>query len=537
MGKLNLCARGKALLQCGAVCTVLLLVLSVAGGMTGASVKEPGHLFPFLLACTLFVCGVFAVYWKLSDALTEGKLVTLLFLLALAARLCYILLISIRINQHDTYWFEYAGINHGHTGYILYLQENGRLPGEEVLTRGMFYHPPLHHMVCALWLKLQTALGLPFKTAAENLQILTLFYSMVSLYASYRVLKLVGLRGTALFAPFGLLAFHPTFFLLSGSINNDCMSVMFCLLAVWSMLGWLQKPTFPRILALALCIGCAMFTKLAAGVIAPAVAILFFIRLIKTKGWGWKGKSRLLLQFALFGAICIPLGVGWQVRNYLLYRLPVTFVPRLSDSLPQYLGNYPAWTRFFDFGSLSTFGVYPMCTGEYGAEAFEHCIPLALQKMALFGEYGYWTQVSAYDAVGTLLFYVNAALIVGSLAGMVACVVSLFRTQFTEQDGISPGTAFFAKNGVGRAPMLFLLLYWGTMLVSYVQFCLAYPHFCSMDFRYIVPTLLPGAVFLGVALRRLGEHHGRFATLLRAVLLCGCAAFCVCSLLLYPFFF
>lgn len=525
MGEMRLRARAKALMQCGAVCTALLLMLSVAGGMMGALAEEPGHLFPLLLACTVFLCGVFAVYWKLTGTLTEGKLVALLFLLALAARLCYILLITIRTNQHDTSWFGNPGFNNGHTGYILYLLENGKLPGEEVWS-WQFYHPPLHHIVCALWLKLQTAIGISFETAAENLQVLTLFYSMVSLYASYRVLKLIGLRNTALLAPLCLLAFHPTFFLLSGSINNDCMSIMFCLLAVWAALAWHQKPTFPRILALALCIGCAMFAKLATGLIAPAVAMLFLIRFFQAKGWGWQGKSRLLLQFALFGVICIPLGIGWQVRNALLYDMPLAYVPRLSENADQYLGNYPIWTRFFDFGSLSEFGVFPMRTGVNGAEAFDHCIPLAIQKMSLFGEYSYWMQTRAYDAIGTLLFYVNAVLISGSLAGGVSCIVSMVRTKFGRH-----------SDPDALVPLLFFLLYWVCLLVSYVQFCFSYPHFCSMDFRYIVPTLLIGAVFLGVALRRLGEHRGRFATALRAVLLCSTAAFCVCSLLLYPFYF
>ena len=533
MEGMDLRARGKMLLQCGGVCIALLLILSVAGGMTGASVEEPGSLFPFLLACTIFLCGICAVYWKLSGSLSEEKLVALLFLLALAARLCYILLITIRTNQHDTSWFDNPGHNNGHTGYILYLLENGKLPGEEVWD-WQFYHPPLHHIVCALWLKLQTALGVSFDVAAENLQVLTLFYSMVSLYASYRVLKLMGLRGIALLAPLSLLAFHPTFFLLSGSINNDCLSIMFCLLAVWATLAWWQKPTFPRILALALCIGCGMFSKLAAGLIAPAVTVLFLIRLFQTKGWGWQGKGRFILQFAMFGVVCIPLGIGWQVRNLLLYDMPLAYVPKLSENADQYLGNYPTWTRFFDFGSLSEFGVFPMRNGINGAESFEHCIPLAAQKMALFGEYSPWMQKPFYEALGTLLFYVNALLIVGSLAGVAACIVSFFRKP---AEGTSASDAFLAKHGFRRVPLLFFLLYGASMLGSYVQFCFQFPHFCSMDFRYIVPTLLLGAMFLGVTLRQLGEHHGRFVTLLRAALLCGCAAFCVCSVLLYPFYF
>lgn len=541
MGEMDLRARGKALIQCGAVCIALLFIFSVAGGMMGSSMEEPGNLFPFLLACTVFLCGVFAVYWKLSGSLSEEKLVALLFLLALAARLCYILLITIRTNQHDVSRFDNLG-NNGHTGYILYLLENGKLPDEKVWD-WQFYHPPLHHIVCALWLKLQTAFGVSFDVAAENLQVLTLFYSMVSLYASYRVLKLMGLRGIALLAPFSLLAFHPTFFLLSGSINNDCMSIMFCLLAVWAVLAWWKKPTFPRILALALCIGCSMLAKLAAGLIAPAVAILFLIRLMKAQGWGWQGKGRLILQFALFGAVCIPLGIGWQVRNYLLYDMPLAYVPRLSDTADQYLGNYPTWTRFFDFGSLSEFGVFPMRNGVNGAESFEHCIPLAAQKMALFGEYSPWINTPFYDAVGTLLFYVNTLLIVGSLAGTAACVVALFRPQAkrsaeeTSAEDPSAEDAFAAKYGFGRVPLLFFLLYGACLLGSYVQFCFAYPHFCSMDFRYIVPTLLIGAVFLGVSLRRLERCRDRVSTILRAALLCGCVAFCVCSVLLYPFFY
>ncbi len=518
----------------GAFCSALLLVLSLAGGMLGGLVAEPGSLFQWLLCYVLFVGGVCALWWKLSGSLTEERIVSLLFLLALAARLCYILLITIRVNQHDVYYFDYPTVNHGHTGYIEFFLENNRLPdGTEILSHAQFYHPPLHHIICALFLKLQTALGVPFALASENLQALTLFYSMVSLYACYRVLKLVGLRGGPLLAPLGLLAFHPTFFLLSGSINNDCLSVTLCLLAVWAMLAWLKKPTFPRIFALALSLGGGMCAKLSVGVLAPAVAMLFLLRLIRTKGWGLNGRGRLLLQFALFAAVCIPLGIGWQVRNFLLYGIPLNYLPHLSEQSKQYLGDYPFWSRFFDFGSLWDFGVFPICTGEYGGTYFEHCIPLAILKMSLFGEYGYWTLTPAAKAVGTLLFSLNLLVVGGSLGGMGVCVVSFFRTRASAP---SPGAEFVRKNGLSRSSTLFLLLAWAVTLFGYTTFCFKYPFFCSMDFRYIVPTLLLGAVFLGVLLRRL-ETCTASSRFLRALLYSAAAAFCVCSVLLYPFFF
>lgn len=542
MGEFDFRAKWKALFQSGAVCTALLLLFSVAGGMSGALVEEPNHLFKFLLALTVCLCGMFAMYWKSTGTLTEERLVFLLFLLAATARLCYILSNPITTNQHDTSWFGNPKLNNGHTGYIQYLMDEKHLPDFDVRTRFQFYHPPLHHIVCALWLKFQLAVGLPFDMAAENLQVLTLFYSLIALYASYRVLRQIGLHGIALIAPFCLIAFHPTFFLLSGSINNDCMSVMFCLLAVWAMLGWMQKPTFPRIVALALCIGCAMFAKLGAGVIAPAVAVLFLCKFFKTKGWSWKkrGKSRLLVQFCLFGAICIPLGIGWEVRNLLLFDVPLTYVPRLSKTIDQYLGDYPVWTRFFDFKSLSDFGVYPMRTGVQDAEYFEHCIPLALQKMALFGEYSTWKNNGLYDAFGRTLFWANAAVILTTLIGMLLCVISVChvpRGSVWEAEAHPRRAAFYARNGFGRMPLLFLLLYWFSMLFSYVQFCFSYPHFCSMDFRYIVPTILIGAVFFGVVLRRLDGRSGKVALFLRTALLCCTIVFSVCSTLIYPFVF
>ncbi len=516
--------RKKSLLESGLFCILLLLAGSVAGGMWGCLVSKPGNLFKWLLLCVIFICCVLVVYWKYTGALTEEKLLVLLFLLAFAARLCYVLNISITSYQHDTSYFGKTENNYGHTGYIRYLMEEGHLPDFNVIGKSQFYHPPLHHIVAAFWMKLQLAVNIPFDTAAENIQILTLFYSMVALYAAFRILRLLNIKGTPLLAALCLFAFHPTFFLLSGSINNDCMSVMFALLAVWAALEWMEKQTFPRIIALACCIGCAMLAKLATGVIAPAVAFLFLYRLCTVKGG--KQKGMLFLQFFVFGLICIPLGIGWQVRNAVLFDVPLTYVPKLSVNADQYLGGFSTVQRFFDFGSLTDFGVYPMRTGVQGALYFEHCIPLAILKMSLFGEYSVWKDVGLYDAVATLLFWINVLLVLAFLGGIVYSIYHAVRKK--------DGCTFYERFGFGRAVLTFLVLYWVCMMGSYVLFCFEYPHFCSMDFRYIVPTLLIGAVFYGVLLRRLGESSRRAAVITRSVLIVCACVFAVCSAAIYP---
>ena len=35
------------------------------------------------------------------------------------------------------------------------------------------------------------------------------------------------------------------------------------------------------------------------------------------------------------------------------------------------------------------------------------------------------------------------------------------------------------------------------VLLSYISFCFGYPHTCTQNFRYAVPTILTGCLFLG----------------------------------------
>lgn len=532
----------KSLLECGTFCILLLLAACFTLGLWGANVleenaalKEAGEeiwdsMFKYMVLFCAFACCCLVMYFRQTGTLSEEKLMAILFVMALVARLVYTLEIGITTNQHDVSNFNKLG-NYGHTGYIRYIMEEG-IPNFDVIGKSQFYHPPLHHIICANFISFQEDIGISFEVAIQNLQILTLFYSMVTLYASYRIMKLFGFTGTALFLPMTVLAFHPTFYLFSGSINNDCLSVMFVFLAVWAALEWHKKPSFFGIAMLALCIGCSMFAKLATGVVAPAVAMLFLHKLVTEKDW--KGRGTLIAQFALFGVICIPLGIGWQVRNFLLYDTPLTYVPKLSTKADQYLGGYTLTERFFDWESLKDFGVYPMRAGTQGAEYFEHCIPLAVLKMSMFGEYSRWKDYHVYDASSNLLFWMNVIIVIATLIGAAYCIWQVFRRQTEEQ--------FTQNMGFGRLPCLFILFYWVTMLMTYVPFCFSYPHFCSMDYRYLVPTLLTGAVFLGVLLKKMEQADpatvtGKLLIGGKSVLIAATALFAICATMIYPMYY
>ena len=79
------------------------------------------------------------------------------------------------------------------------------------------------------------------------------------------------------------------------------------------------------------------------------------------------------------------------------------------------------------------------------------------------------------------------------------------------------------------------------MLVTYIPFCFSYPHFCSMDYRYLVPTLLTGAIFLAVLLRKMetadkSTTKGKLLIAGKSLLIAAAALFAVCATLIYAMY-
>lgn len=72
-----------------------------------------------------------------------------------------------------------------------------------------------------------------------------------------------------------------------------------------------------------------------------------------------------------------------------------------------------------------------------------------------------------------LLILINLLLILLSLAAMVLVLIRHRTAQWTA-----------------------LSCFWLVLMGSYIHFNIQYPFGCTMDFRYVVPTALIGAVFL-----------------------------------------
>lgn len=458
---------------------VIFLLSAVFAGVALFLIYYTGNSVALMLWLFLFMLALFAVILKALDQLTPRTLVMLMIAAGIMLRFVYVLYTDSKSRQHDVGFWNWTW---GHANYIEYWFNNGlKLPDFDVRSIWQYYHPPLHHWLMALLLKVLTLFGMPYETACQALQILPMTYSCLIMVVCYRIFRWVKLNGLPLIIAMGVLCFHPTFVLMGGFFNNDILSVLLMLLSVVFTLRWYKEPTLKRIIPIALSIGLGMMTKLSAWMPAPAIALIFLYVFVKNiKAW-----KRYIGQFALFGVICAPLGLWWQIRNYLAFHVPITYVPYLSEQDAQYCGNMTAAQRLFDFGNGQLSYVYDAFTA-YGAPYNEYNPTLGLFKTALFGEGTNGVSDVNFPQIavtGPILFWI------GVILG-VLCFVS-FVIMMIRKD-----------SGLDMMSRVFFCVFALTILISYYSFCFKFPFTCTMNIRYCVPLIPLFIMGLGLLLKR-----------------------------------
>ncbi len=475
-------------------------------------VTEAINAMPMTIIGLVLVAFVCCALWY-SGKLTVSSFIFLLFVAGFIIRLNYVLYtpltLTSRIRQHDVYEF---GSGKGHSGYIEYFYENGfSLKDADPTTIAQFYHPPLHHFLAAMWMRLLTAFGMSYERAVSSIQFLTLFYSACCMFVSERVLRKLNLKKAGLVLGTAIIAFHPIFIMLGGSINNDMLSVLFIFLAVYTTICWYQKPTLRNIIPIALSIGLGMMTKISVALVAIPVAFIFIVKFFSTR----KEKLAYFKQYVIFGIICVPLGLWYGIRNYVKYDVSFTYVPRLSDTSDQYLGDYSVFERLFSMKDNPFENVF-LNRISTGSNFYEYNPFVAIIKTSLFGEYDFSDTVESITPYCRILLIINIVLILLSLFATVLYIIK-------------------RNNSLDRNMKIFFGGYYVIMVVQFVIFCFNYPHNCSMDFRYIVPTLLIGSLFLGIMLddfQELKSNNKAEAVLYYST--CGVIAlFCLFSAIVY----
>ncbi len=415
-----------------------------------------------VMALLLFVLVVTTLFITFRRRMTCEKLIFIVILAGLLLRFGYMLYTPFFIRGHDVN-------NLGGYGHLEYLNHLFRLEGLPASNGGQFYHPPFAHIAGAVVAKLYALLTgeKNLDTIFESAKLIPCFSSGALLVACHRLFGEFGFSKRAKLIALTLIAFHPTFIILSASINNDMLMIFFFTTAFLYTIRWYKNPTYKNILLLALSIGCAMSTKFSGALVAFFTAAIFLIVLIRK--FRDKDAVRVIYQFTAFAAVCIPLGLWYHIRNLRLFGQALGYVARIPPESSLYVGDISFVERFLTISLPRMLGnVY--CNPYDDFNIWEYTV-----KCALFGEY---TFSEKHDVFAVILIISSLLLIVFSLGAMVWLL--------------------FFDRSKNKLAVLSLTALWALLMASFVFFNIRYPFGCTMDFRYIVPTVITGAAFLGL---------------------------------------
>ncbi len=448
--------------------------------------------------------GFILLLLRIKKQIRDAGTTWFLWWIGTCIRLGFVLRMDYTDMQHDVWSFVSDG---GHARYILYLFQEHHLPDFDVRSVWQFYHPPLHHLLCAGWMHLMTVLGLEDLPLYESIQLVPFVWSSTALMVFVQILREFGLKQRALVLPAAIMALHPTFIYLSGALNNDILSILLMLTALLFTIKWYKNPTLWNIIPLALAIGLGMMAKLSAWLAAPAAAAVFIAVFIKHI----KKPLPYLEQYGVFLLFCVPTALWWEIRNYIRWGVPITYIPMLSMESEQYVGDHPTLERLFDFSPFQFSYIYD-CFTMYGQDYNEYNPLIGLMKTAVFDEYVNTYHTKHVAGFGEVLFWSQVVL----AALVLFCMIRFLVHRGTMKPSMKIG----------------LLLTYIITLGSYYSFCFTFPHTCTQSARYATPALYVSLLFLGLWSM---EMKGKPAAVLRWCITGVAGVFMAASLAVYGF--
>lgn len=420
------------------------------------------------------------VYLAYEHKLTMEHLIMLCILGGLVMRMGYAFYTPFHVRSHDLGAISFDDA--GHAAYIYHLLENHKLPDSY---SGQFYHPPLFHFLAFIFVNL-------FAKVHPEADINTLYevIKLVSCFASCSVLFLIRSLCRELKCKpemtciiIALIAFCPNFYLLAGRVNNDSVAVAWMVFSFTMLVKWYHSRKFSQLIGMAVGIGLGMMTKLNVAILAfVAGPVMLYVLWQAVREKKWKG---LFVQYCIFIAVCAPLGLWYSIRNYILFKMPFGYVLNLdvygAETVIDKLGGSNGSSFFKRFLSLpwKEFLTTPYCNPDK-----DYSIPLYIVRSSLFGEF----QFENMDRIALQLVFVNFILILLSIAAMIAVV--------WKGKKLDP----MLRYGCG--------IWWLVFMISYMMFNIKYPYGCTMDFRYIVPAVITGSIFLAAFWQMLREYLG-----------------------------
>lgn len=315
--------------------------------------------------------------------------------------------------------------------------------------------------------------------------------------------------------------FYPRQIQFAGQLNNDSLSYLFGVLALYFALKWWKgNKDLLKILLCGLCLGLGMMSKLSSATIALPIAGIFIYEFVKTlrKKEGAMPIGKMVLQYGLFLLLCAPLGLWFQIYASVRFDQEFGYVfSNLVKSL--YTGDEPFFDRFFFPRDLSEIFGRLYCkthNGSYNIFNF-------MLRSSIFAEFSY-SRGDMFAAVAVIFAYLAAFLL---LVGLIWSYAVWNKNR--KENGFWQNV----KMLVVDKDFLFIFLLVQSQAVSQIYFNIKMPYSCTMDFRYIMPMILGMALMLGKVQKTLVTEGGKASCVFNRILSITIVAFLVSSALFY----
>ncbi|MBQ8134938.1 MAG: glycosyltransferase family 39 protein [Clostridia bacterium] len=489
-----------------------LLVFSVTPSNVVIQSRNDFIPFAFLLAPLIG----YALYLCIKRKWSTEKIILMIFLLGVVTHLFYNSFTDFNVRQSDIGYFKES--SYGHLGYVERIYMTGLPPQTDPslfikYNINQFYHPPLYHYLLAILLRIQTLCGVDIEIALYNVQYIGLLCYMILLATVYQIFKEFNIKKTAICCSFAIITLAPTFFYMSGLVNNDFLCLMFEVLALLSAIKWYKNQKARNIVKTALFFGLGMFTKLSAWIAAVPIAVIFITALLKKlKASDKHGFFSLFGQMWAFLGIAAPLSFYWSFRNYLRFGVPFGYIPDIQNDF--LLIKYDTVKRIFDFGLWQFKDPYLCFMNESDAySAYNEYNPLiGLMKSAATN---YIRGVNNDIITGEIILWVNLVMM---LLAFICMIVVLFK-----------------KDSMQVLWKVFFVLFYLVIIVSYYIFCMKYPYPCTEDIRYASPTIIIGALFIGYVINNLSAKKTKLFEITRKTIIGAVCLFCIVSFAIFVY--
>ncbi len=218
-----------------------LIAMYIIEPVVGGNIK----ILSLIAGIVAIIVFLIAKYKTKDKEIIKKQIVLLIIALGVILRGMYIVYTPITERQHDVY----SNYDQGHLGYIYTIFETGKLPQTNDI---QFYHPPLHHFISAQWLKIGDILDIDLERNLEGLQVLTAIYSSLIILVVCQILKHIKIKDIYKIIIIAITAFHPTFIIFAGLINNDILMILLTFVIILYLLKWHEEANLKNTIILAL---------------------------------------------------------------------------------------------------------------------------------------------------------------------------------------------------------------------------------------------------------------------------------------------